>query len=243
MTKRAIGIIGGMGPMATLDLFGKLIAHTDAHTDAEHIRVYMDCHTGIPDRTRAILHGGESPVPYILESAEKLVSIGAELLLIPCNTSHYYYTQICEGSRVPVMNMIRETAQSLHKEGVDRVGLLATDGTLQAGVYQRELTALGIHTVPPDEAEQREVMRLIYDGVKADAPAFATQAITAMLERMEREGVQRVILGCTELPLGFDRYGLSRKGTVDPADILARAAVKAAGYPIRDSIVPQDAAK
>ena len=88
MTKRAIGIIGGMGPMATLDLFGKILAHTDAKSDAEHIRVYIDCHTGIPDRTRAILHGGESPVSYIAESACKLAEIGAELLLIPCNTSH-----------------------------------------------------------------------------------------------------------------------------------------------------------
>ncbi|MBR2338779.1 MAG: amino acid racemase, partial [Clostridia bacterium] len=169
MSKRAIGIIGGMGPMATLDLFGKVIAHTDARSDAEHIRVYMDCHTGIPDRTRAILHGGESPVPYIVESAKKLASIGAELLLIPCNTSHYYYAQICEESPVPVMNMIRETVQSLYSDGVQRVGLLATDGTLQAGVYQQELTARGIDTVCPTQAEQAEVMRLIYEGVKADA--------------------------------------------------------------------------
>ena len=135
---------------------------------------------------------------------------------------------------MPVMNMISETVQSLYSDGVQRVGLLATDGTLQAGVYQQELTAHGIDTVCPTQAEQAEVMRLIYEGVKADAPAFDTTVIADMLVRMEREGAQRVILGCTELPLGFDRYGISRQNTVDPADILAQAAVLAAGYAIRN---------
>ena len=102
MSKKAIGIIGGMGPMATLDLFRKVLDSTDAHSDAEHIRLYMDCHTGVPDRTKAILAGGESPVPYIVESAKKLAAIGAELLLIPCKTSHYFYDEIAAASPVPV---------------------------------------------------------------------------------------------------------------------------------------------
>lgn len=233
MPKSALGIIGGMGPMATCDLFGKIIANTKAETDAQHIRIYIDCHTGIPDRTGAILHGGESPVPYILESAQKLADIGAEILLIPCNTSHYYYSEICENAPVSVMNMIRETAQQLHRNGAKRVGLLATDGTLQAGVYQKELTALGIETVCPLESEQREVMRLIYEGVKADALHFDTTAIREMLSRMEAAGAECIILGCTELPIGFDRYGISRENTVDPAEILARAAILAAGYEVR----------
>ena len=230
MPKQAIGIIGGMGPMATLDLFGKIIANTDAHTDAEHIRVYIDCHTGIPDRTQAILNGGESPVPYLWESAEKLAAMGAGFLLIPCNTSHYYYKQICEGSPVPVMNMVEETAKELAKDGVTKVGLLATDGTCRSGVYQAALAAYGIESLCPNEAEQREVMRLIYDGVKADAPSFDTEQLAAMIDRLKAEGAQRILLGCTELPLGFDRYGLSRKDTVDPALILARAAIRKAGY-------------
>ncbi len=233
MNKKAIGIIGGMGPMATLDLFGKIIAHTDATCDAEHIRVYIDCHTGIPDRTQAILNGGESPVPYLLESAQKLADMGADFLLIPCNTSHYYYREIGERSPLPILNMISETAEELKQEQVTCVGLLATDGTCQSGVYQQELAARDITVLYPDEEEQREVMRLIYEGVKADAPVFDTAVLTAMIQRLQQAGAQRIVLGCTELPLGFDRYGLSRARTVDPADILARAAVKAAGYPVR----------
>lgn len=233
MQKRSIGIIGGMGPKATQDLFGKVLDATDAHNDAEHIRIYMDCHTGIPDRTKAILAGGESPVPHILESAQKLAAIGADFLLIPCNTSHYFYDEIAAASPVPVMHMIRETAAVLQREGVTCVGLLATDGTVQSGVYQKELDRAGIQTICPDADGQREVMRLIYDGVKAGVSTFDTQEIKTVLQQLREVGAERIILGCTELPIAFENYDISTNGTVDPADILAKAAVVAAGYPVK----------
>lgn len=234
MSKKAIGIIGGMGPEATLDLFGKLIRHTDASCDAEHIRVYIDCHTGIPDRTRAILAGGESPVPYIAESAEKLAAMGAEFLLLPCNTSHYYYNEICEKSPVPVMNMIRTAAEALQAEGVHCVGILATDGTLQSGVYQKELEACGIRSVCPAGEHQKAVMSLIYDGIKANAATFDTAAVEAVLRELRTQGAERIVLGCTELPVAFTRYQITATDTVDATDILARVAVAAAGYPVKE---------
>ncbi len=233
MSRKAIGIIGGMGPEATLDLFGKLIRHTDASCDAEHIRVYIDCHTGIPDRTRAILEGGESPVPYIVESAEKLAAMGADFLLLPCNTSHYYYDEICERSPVPVVNMIRTAAEALRAQGVGCVGILATDGTLRSAVYQRELAACGISSVCPDEQAQRTVMRLIYEGIKANAPAFDTAPVERVLRQLREAGAVRIVLGCTELPVAFARYGIDAADAVDATDILARAAVQMAGYPLK----------
>lgn len=233
MQKRTLGIIGGMGPMATLDLFRKVLESTDAHSDAEHIRVYVDCHTGIPDRTKAILSGGESPVPHIIESAEKLAVMGADLLLIACNTSHYFYDEIAAASPVPVMHMIRQTAQSLSREGITCVGLLATDGTVRSGVYQAQLQQYGIQTVCPDEQAQCEVMRLIYDGIKAGVKTFDTHAIEEELSRMRAAGAERIVLGCTELPIAFETYGISSHDAVDPTDILAKAAVAAAGYPVK----------
>ena len=233
MSKRAIGIVGGMGPKATQDLFGKILDATDAQCDAEHIRIHIDCHTGVPDRTEAILFGGESPVPHIVESAEKLSAIGAQLLLIPCNTSHYFYDEITALSPVPILHMIRETAMALKQEGVARVGLLATDGTVQAGVYQKELEKAGIQTICPDADGQREVMSLIYDGVKAGAAQFDTCVIEQELARMREAGAERIILGCTELPIAFVNYHIVANDTVDPTDILAKAAVIAAGYPVK----------
>ena len=233
MSKKTVGIIGGMGPEATLELFGKLIRHTDAACDAEHIRVYIDCHTGIPDRTRAILAGGESPVPYIAESAQKLAAMGADFLLLPCNTSHYFYEEIAALSPVPVVNMIRTAAEALAAEGVTRVGILATDGTLQAGVYQQELKRCGVDAVCPEGDDQRAVMQLIYDGIKANAPTFDTAPIERALEALRRQGAQRIVLGCTELPVAFVRYGIDTADTVDATDILAKVAVQMAGYPVK----------
>ncbi len=233
MKKRAVGIIGGMGPEATLDLFGKVIRHTDASCDAEHIHIYVDCHTGIPDRTRAILDGGESPVPHIAESAKKLADMGADFLLLPCNTSHYFYDEISRLSPVPVVNMIRTASEQLRAEGITRVGLLATDGTVKAGVYQRELERCGIAVVPLTDEEQRGVMSLIYNGIKANAPTWDTAPVTRLLHRLREAGAQRIVLGCTELPVAFERYGIPADDTVDATDILARTAVMMAGYPLK----------
>ena len=233
MKKQAIGIIGGMGPEATLDLFGKVIRHTNASCDAEHIRVYIDCHTGIPDRTRAILNGGESPVPYIVDSAKKLAAMGAEFLLLPCNTSHYFYEEISAGSPVPIVNMIRTTADCLYEQSITCVGLLATDGTVKSEVYQKHLADKGIATVLPDDEGQQAVMRLIYEGIKANAPCWDAKPINRVLQQLRQAGAQCIVLGCTELPVAFERYGIDMTDTVDATDILAKTAVAMAGYPVK----------
>ncbi len=233
MAKKSIGIIGGMGPAATVDLFKKIVENTAANSDAGHVRVYMDCQPTIPDRTKAILENGESPVPYLAQSAKKLASIGANFLIMPCNTSHYFYEELCALSPVPVMNMIRQTATFLHAQGVRKVGLLATDGTVKAGVYQKELEALGIEAVCPSAEGQREVMRLIYDGVKADAPHFPAEKVREVVADLFDQGAQVLVLGCSELPLGFERYGIPLENTVDAVEVLARAAITEAGYKLK----------
>ncbi len=233
MAKKSIGIIGGMGPEATLDLFGKIIRHTDAASDEEHVRVYIDCHTGIPDRTRAIVSGGESPVPYIVESARKLASIGADFLLIPCNTSHYYYDEIAALSPVPVMNMIRLAAESARDGGAHRVGILATDGTLRSEVYQQALAACGLEAVCPAANDQKAVMSLIYNGIKANAAHFDIAPFERTLAHLRDAGADRLILGCTELPVAVARYGIHAPDALDATDVLAQEAVRAAGYPVK----------
>lgn len=233
MSKKAIGIIGGMGPAATVDLFEKIVNNTAARCDAEHIRVYIDCHTSIPDRSKAILAGGESPVPYLAESAKKLASIGADFLIMPCNTSHYFYKELSALSPAPIMNMISETAKELHTRGLHKVGLLATDGTVISGIYQKELANFGIQTVCPSAQGQQEVMHLIYDGVKADAPRFPATPLCNVVDDLFTQGAQVLVLGCSELPLGFERYGIPLQNTVDAIEVLARAAITAAGYPLK----------
>lgn len=231
---KTLGIIGGMGPMATADLFYKIIANTDASTDAGHIHIVIDNNPKIPDRTAAVLSDSDAPLPYIVEAAQLLVRMGADVLLLPCNTSHVYYERLCDAVNMPVINMIEETAAQTAAMGIERVGLLATKGTLHARLYEKSLSAYGVDAVLPSARGQSDVMSLIYNGVKAGAETFDTTKICGELRRMARRGAVAFILGCTELPVAFERYHIPFP-YIDPSLILAKAAILRAGYAIKPS--------
>lgn len=227
MTK-TVGIIGGMGPAATCDLMEKIIALTKAASDQEHIHMIADVNTAIPDRTAAILAGGPDPVPEMAKSARRLESAGAELLIMPCNTAHYFYDAVAAAVGIPVLHMARETAAVLRAAGIRTAGVLATDGTVQSGVYERALAEAGVRAVYPGPAMQRQVMRLIYEGVKGRAVPLNTIPAGDILADVRDQGAETVLLACTELPIAFRELGLSG-GCLDPTRVLAFAAVKAAG--------------
>ena len=174
--KKVIGILGGMGPLATADLFQKITLHTAASCDQDHPRVCIDSNTNISDRTAALLHGGADPVPEMVKSAQRLESIGADLLIMPCNTAHNFYDAVASSVSIPVLHMIAITRDALKSRGVKCAGLLATDGTVQTGIYQRTFEGSGVELLTPDHSEdQAAVMDIIYNGVKAgdlthDAP-------------------------------------------------------------------------
>ena len=227
--RKTIGILGGMGPAATADLFQKIVRCTKASRDQEHPHVIIDSNTNIPDRTDALLHSGASPVAELQKSARRLVGAGAEIIAMPCNTAHGYYDEVCAAAGVPVLHMIRLTAASLAAMGIKCAGLLATDGTVQTGIYEKSFLGSGIRLITPDEAGQRAVMDLTYSGVKAGALSYDTSEFMRAAERLLERGAETLILGCTELPPAFEMYGLELPH-VDPTEILARAAVSAAGY-------------
>lgn len=229
--KKIVGIIGGMGPSATALLFQKLINYTQASADSEHMHILIDNNTEIPDRTTAILNDLDTPVDYIVESGKKLESCGAELLLIPCNTSHYFYDKIQAQLNVPVINMIAETAKICLERGYKKVGILATTGTCNTHTYDLELEKYGIETVCPDKEGQKKVMEVIYDQVKAGKEINAL-ILDQTLKRMEVQGAQAFILGCTELPFAIKNGDFGYK-FLDSLDILARRTVKLAGYELK----------
>jgi len=231
MEKKTIGIIGGMGPMATVELFRLIVNNTRSCVDQDHIHVLIDNNPKIPDRTRAILEGGESPVPAILDSAVKLEKAGADFLVIPCNTSHYFLGEIQEHCSVPVLNMIEETAAFLRTKQIKKVGLLATTGTIRGNVYERFFRPYGIDLIYPNDADQRSVMDFIYFGVKAGNAEFCCDGLLTVVHRLLEAGAETLVLGCTELPVGKKMYALDFP-SVDAMEILARAAVVKAGYPL-----------
>lgn len=231
--KKTIGILGGMGPMATVDLFKKIVDYTAASKDSEHIHVYIDSNTDIPDRTDAILHGGKDPVPEMVGSAVRLECMGADFLLIPCNTAHYFYDKVSAMVHIPVLNMIEEAAKEVKRQNLECVGLLATDGTVETGVYDRVLQSHGIRVLHPSVSAQKNVMDLIYKGVKAGNRDIDLSGFYSTIDELMQNGAQTLILGCTELPIAFSMYRI-KSNNIDPTAVLARSAVIYANGKLRD---------
>lgn len=226
--KKTVGIMGGMGPMATADLIYNIVSSTQAQKDSDHIHLIIDSDGTVPDRTEAILHGGESPLPHLCTMAKKLEYMGADIIAISCNTSHYFYDEICEAVDVQVLNMLDETARFIARSGAKEVLLLATDATVKMGLYEKYFSRYGIKTNYMTDEGQKEVMKLIYDCVKAGHFEFDVDRFRKMLREAGAEEIP-TILGCTELPIAFRRFELSGFHTVDPSSILAKAIIIAAG--------------
>jgi aspartate racemase len=221
---KRVGILGGMGPEATADLFLKIIKATPAKKDQDHLRIIVDDNPQIPDRTAAILSGGEDPTPYLVETARNLERAGAQFLVIPCNTAHYFHGEVSSAVSIPVLHMMRETASELVKAGVKSVGLLASDGTIKSGLYHKALLAVGIKVLVP--RDNSEVMAAIYS-VKSGEFTESTKKAKKAATDLIAEGAEAIIAGCTEIPLIL-RDGDLSKPVVDATQALARAAVREA---------------
>ena len=169
--RKSIGIIGGMGPLATADLLIKITTATRADCDREHVRVYIDSNAAIPDRTGAILHGGEDPVPEMADALHNLERCGADCIVMACNTAHYFLPRLQELTQTPILDMLSITARSCAERFPGkRAAVLGTTGTLQTGIYSRALEREGVPFLLPDEEQQAWLMHLIYDVVKATRP-------------------------------------------------------------------------
>ena len=230
--RKTIGVLGGMGPLATCDLFSKITQITDASCDQEHVRICIDSNTEISDRTNAIIHHGKDPVPEMVKSAVRLQGLGADVLIMPCNTAHYFYDRILPFVDIPFLSMIDETAKVISDRGLRKIGLLATDGTLQTAVYEKAFKKRGISIVVPPPENQVHIMDLIYNGVKAGNKEIDTKPTKKTIEDLFRKGAQTLVLGCTELPVAFDLYGFDYPKT-DPTLILASRAVQFVGAKVK----------
>lgn len=229
--QRSIGILGGMGPEATVDLFAKIVRATPARRDQDHLRVIIDSDPKIPDRAAHLAGRGPDPRPYLLRAANNLVDAGADLIAVPCNTAHAYYDEIAAGVPVPVLHMMREVAAwfAVERPDIRRVGLLATVTTVRLGLYHDALAGAGIEVLVPHEVAQQGLNRAIYgpDGIKAGKHLEARPRVLAAARDLARRGAQAVILGCTELPLVVGTADLDLP-VVDATAILAGAAVREA---------------
>lgn len=230
-----LGIIGGMGPMATQLLYKRIIEKTDAACDQEHIDMIILNHSTIPDRTTAIKSGDTGKVfSLILNDAKMLQDNGVTAIAIPCNTSHYFWENLQNEIEIPIINMVRSTVEKIKSSNPDikKIGLLATDGTVFTGIYKKECDRLGIECIIPDEDIQKIVMSIIYDQIKAGEKGNI-EDFSKIDTFLKKSGCEAAILACTELSCFRENHSLSDY-YVDALEVLADEAITLSGGRIRE---------
>lgn len=230
MTEKIIGILGGMGPKSTADFFLKVIHATPATKDQDHPRIIIDCNPKIPDRTAAILGKGESPLKQLKDTAFNLERSGAEIIVIPCNTAHYFYEELQKSVHIPIIHMLSETAAYICNTypKAKKIGLLATTGTIETKIYQHVLD--GLQLIVPDGSGQKRVMTAIYGkrGLKAGfSRNLPRRYILEEARKLVVKGAEVLILGCTETSLVIQQKDL-RVPLIDPLQILAEVLIRKA---------------
>jgi len=221
-----LGVIGGMGPVATADFFTKLLQATPATCDEDHIPVLIHSVPQLPSRPAAILRDAASPLPDLLIARDRLLTAGATMLAMPCNTAHHWYAELTTDCAVPFVHIADAVAAEL-PAGATRLGIIATAATLAAGIYQRRLDA-GIEWLMPDDATFARAVQPCIDAVKCNASADGARLIEPVVQSLLQQGAQRVVLACTELPVALDAGNAAlRAQCVDSTAALARACVSA----------------
>lgn len=233
---KTIGILGGMGPQATIDLYQKILDSTDAKKDQEHVPTLIWSNPGIPDRNLAILKGGTDPSPFLAAGALILEQGGADCIVMPCNTAHMFAAAIVEAVSIPLIDMIEETARTAARilPQAAEVSILATTATVSIELYQKALHRYGLKFILPDETDQATIMAAIFDerGIKAGfVDDYNRCRVLGVLRRQESLGARAYIAGCTELPLVIRRD--DAEFMLDPTSILAQAAVRFSGAKVR----------
>lgn len=233
-----LGILGGVGPSATVDFMNKIIRNTPAKKDQEHIKMVVEQNPQIPDRTANLVHHETDPTIAMFSTCKRLEAEGADAIAIPCNTAHAFVASIQEHLNIPIINMLTTTAEYIreHYGKQTKVGLLATSGTIQSKVYYDVLDEFGFDVVLPDEKHQKFVMESIYGeyGVKAGyVDGSCKENILKAAQFLIDNGAGVLILGCTELPLMFPNESeILGSGNpislIDPTLVLAKKIVSMA---------------
>ncbi|WP_175722204.1 aspartate/glutamate racemase family protein [Burkholderia ambifaria] len=218
-----VGVLGGMGPLATVDFMHRVIRLTRARCDQEHLPMIVANLTRTPDRSRAILDGGADPLPALLDGVTLLNRCGVDVIAIPCNSAHHWYAPLRECSAAPVLHIVDASVAAV-PAGVRRVAVLATGGTLVSGFYQAALRARGFEPVMPAVAAQRDIAACIA-AVKAGKIDASVRRLSRALATLARRDVGVAVMGCTEIPIAARALRDAPFALIDSTQELARATV------------------
>ena len=228
--QRIVGILGGMGPLATVDLYRKIILTTPARRDQDHLHVIIDADPSVPDRTAALRGEAPDPTPWLVRGARRLEAAGAGFIAMPCNTAHAFLPAVQPQVGIPFLDMIEETAARVRADhpAARRAGILATAGTIGSGLYHRALARHGLDALAPADEVQRRLVDAAIAAVKAgdsgpDAGAWLVEAARSLVEA----GAEVLLAACTEIPLALTAE-MAPAPLLDPTQVLAEAAVREA---------------
>ncbi|MBI6528229.1 aspartate/glutamate racemase family protein [Proteus vulgaris] len=223
--KGLIGVLGGMGPAATVDLFNKFITFTSANSDQEHVPLIISSIPDIPDRTQALMQGGVSPLPLMQDYLDILENAGAECIIIPCNTAHYWFSELKKSCHVEMLSIIDSTMKEVLDSGKVNVGLLATNATVYMGLYQQKIESEGLNCITPNKEQQRKVMESIYL-LKSGEIENAEKLMKEIAQCLFEQGAEVIVLGCTEVPIILQNEIKNKKNKyIDSTSALVKAAI------------------
>lgn len=220
------GVLGGMGPDATVDFMAKVIALTPADADQDHIRMIVDHNPKVPNRQAAILEGGADPGPELSAMAQRLEKAGADFLVMVCNSAHAFLESAREATNIPFVGIIESSMDEIEKTcpQARRVGILATDGLIAAGIYQRAVEQSGRIPVLPEDGDLARLMTLIRKIKAGDRSSQVAQEMGTLAELLASGGADAIIAGCTEVPLVLNAANISVP-VIASTDALARRTI------------------
>ena len=228
MESKKLGVIGGLGPMATAVFLEMVVEMTDADVDQEHIEMLIHHCPQIPDRTSYILgNSSENPEIKMIEVEKELERQGAEMIVIPCVTSTYFWKELSGAVDIPVLNIVEELHKYFKQRNVRSVGLMATSGTVESGLFQKAFAGENCRLILPSKERQQDVMHLIYNNIKANKPAEMAR-FAAVSEELREQGAEVIVLGCTELSVLHKNHEIGA-GYLDAMQLMAKCAVESCG--------------
>jgi aspartate racemase len=229
---KTVGVIGGLGPAATLDFFERILKRTKAVRDQNHLRLIIDNNTKIPDRNAASAGKGALPGPAIAATAKRLQEAGAEFIVMACNTAHEHEAAIKAAISVPFINMIDETVKVVAELRPVKAGVLAGDACLAAQLYQKALKSAGIEPVLLGAESQKTMMELIYRIKAGDTGETVRRSMATLARKLEAQGAEVVIAGCTEVPIVMTADDIDGE-LISSTDVLVERTIEFAGAELR----------
>lgn len=228
MIKR-LGVLGGMGPAASAEFMVRLVSQTPATCDQEHIPTILWSDPTVPDRSTSLLNKDDKPLPYLLAGVKGLFSAGCNLIVIPCNTAHFWYSDLVrQHPRVTIIHIVDSVADALRDVDVinSKIGLMGTQATIELGLYQYKLNKQGWDCIVPSKEEMDLFVQPAIDLIKANCIDEAHPMLMTVVDSLIKNGATAVVLGCTEIPLAIKETQHREIPLINSIDSLVKSAIK-----------------